>query len=607
MVQRGDGSLEDFKARLPLGEIVARHVRLTRRGRELVGLCPFHQEKTPSFTVVEDKGFYHCFGCGAHGTAVDFVMNLEGVGFSEAISRLAEMTGIPPPARSAPSEPPPDPGLIEACAAALRYFRRALAAPDAAPARAYLEKRGIRPETVRRFELGYAPPGREGLKRALIAEGFREALLLEAGLVARRGETGETFDRFRHRLVFPIHDGRGRVVGFGGRALGEARAKYLNSPETPVFRKGRLLFNLHRAAPAARRSGELFVVEGYTDVLALAQLDALQAVAPLGTALTPDQLRLLWRLVDEPVLCFDGDVAGRRAAWRAALRALPLLAPGKSLQFALLPAGEDPDSLARGRGAAALELLRRDPRPLVDLLWQCELEANPPTTPERRAALGRRIRGLLREIADPAVREPYAEEWYARLRALGPSGPPRAGGRAPTVARPLDRRRIEEEMRAFERELQIRLLLPVLETPALLVEQEEAFAAIELSDSECERLRQEILCWYADAQSLDAVDLRNHLSKYGFDGLIEEMVAGDPRPRIAASADEDLLADWRAVLARLVRIAAQRREARMIDETLRSREGELTAARLAGLDRLLNPVPEDDPDRGDRGPLPPRK
>ncbi len=605
MVRRGDGSLEAFKARLPLGEIVARHVRLTRRGRELVGLCPFHKEKTPSFTVVEDKGFYHCFGCGAHGTAVDFVMNLEGVGFAEAIARLAEMTGIPPPERAAPAEPPPDPGLLEACVAALRFFRRALEAPEGAPARAYLEGRGIRPETVRRFELGYAPPGRDALKRALLAEGFRERLLREAGLLAEREEGGGTFDRFRHRLIFPIHDARGRVVGFGGRALGEARAKYLNSPETPLFHKGRLLFNLHRAAPAARRRGELFVVEGYTDVLALAQLDTPQAVAPLGTALTADQLRLLWRLADEPVLCFDGDEAGRRAAWRAALRALPLLAPGKSLQFALLPAGEDPDSLARAKGVAALDVLRRDPQPLVDLLWGCELAANPPTTPERRAALGRRVRGLLREIADPAVRDLYAEEWYARLRALGPSRRDR-GGR-PTPPRPLDRRRLEEEMRAFERELQIRLLLPVLEVPALLVEQEEAFAAIELSDPECERLRQEILCWYADARSLDAVDLRNHLSRHGFDGLIEEMVAGDPRPRIAASADEDLLADWRAVLARLVRLAAQRREARMIDETLRSREGTRTTARLAGLDRLLNPVPEDDPDRGERDPSPPRK
>ncbi len=606
MVRKGDGSLEAFKARLPLGEIVARHVRLTRRGRELVGLCPFHKEKTPSFTVVEDKGFYHCFGCGAHGTAVDFVMNIEGVGFSEAIARLAEMTGIPPPERAAPAEPAPDPGLAEACAAALRFFRRALEGEEGAPARAYLRDRGIRPETVRLFELGYAPRERDALKRALVARGFREELLLEAGLIARREETGETFDRFRHRLVFPIHDGRGRVVGFGGRALGEARAKYLNSPETPLFHKGRLLFNLHRAAPVARRRGELFVVEGYTDVLALAQLDALQAVAPLGTALTADQLRLLWRVADEPVLCFDGDEAGTRAAWRAALRALPLLAPGKSLQFALLPAGEDPDSLARKRGEAALEMLRRQPRPLVDLLWDCETAASPPTTPERRAALGRRIRGLLREIADPAVRAFYAEEWRARLRALGPSRggsrPRPAGPRTP----PLDPRRLEEEMRGFERELQIRLLLPVLETPSLLVEQEEAFAAIELSDPDCERLRQEILCWYADAGSLDAIDLRNHLSRHGFDGLIEEMVAGDPRPEIAASADEDLLADWRAVLARLVRLAAQRREARMIDETLRSREGARTTARLAGLDRLLNPVPEDDPDRGERDPLPPR-
>ncbi len=602
MTRSGELSLDEFKARLPLAEIVGRHVRLTRRGRELVGLCPFHKEKTPSFTVVEDKGFYHCFGCGAHGNAVDFVMAVENLSFSEALERLAELAGLPAPARAAPRAPAPDPGLVAVQNAALRFFRRQLRGEAGGTARAYLARRGFSNDTIETFELGYAPPGRDTLRSALLAEGFAEPLLLEAGLLAVREEEGTSYDRFRHRLIFPIRDERGRLVGFGGRALGESRAKYLNSPETPLFRKGRLLFHLHRAREAARRSRRLLVVEGYTDVLSLAQAGLPEAVAPLGTALTPEQLRLLWRTADEPLLCFDGDAAGLRAAWRAALRALPLLAPGKSLEFVILPEGEDPDSLLRREGRAGFEALIEQRIALVDLLWRFELEACPPRTPERRAALWRRIRQLLGEIADPSVRRFYAEEWRARLQRLAPRRELHGGRPAAAFTRSAGASRLAAEMRELERELERAVLRPVLDHPELLVEHEEPFAAIELEDPDNERLRQEILVWYADRPTLDAAALRAHLSSHGFDEMIEGMLASGSRSCGASGTDREAIEEWREVLARLVRVAAQRREARMIDETLRRRDIEQMGARLESFRRLLNRMTEEHGARVERGP-----
>ena len=356
MADSGTITLEEFKARLPLVEIVARHVRLSRRGREHLGLCPFHQEKTPSFTVSEAKGFYHCFGCGQHGNAIDFVMALEGLDFSQAIQRLAELTGLPAPRRDGAPAPAVDQTLYAANAAAARWFAGRLESAQGAQAAAYLAGRGLDRDTILRFGLGYAPDDRTALKRALQAEGYPETTLLEAGLLTRPDDGDASYDRFRQRVMFPIQDRRGRVVGFGGRALGEARAKYLNTAETPLFHKGELLYGLALARPAVRERGTVVVAEGYMDVIALAQAGFANAVAPLGTAVTEAQLALLWQLADEPVVCLDGDEAGLRAAHRLIERALPLLKPGKSLRFALLPAGQDPDSLlraARARGAGA--------------------------------------------------------------------------------------------------------------------------------------------------------------------------------------------------------------------------------------------------------------
>ncbi|HJQ16327.1 MAG TPA: DNA primase, partial [Allosphingosinicella sp.] len=414
--------LDELRARTSLSAVIGRQVKLQRAGREWKACCPFHKEKTPSFTVNDEKGFYHCFGCGAHGDAIRFLTDARGLPFMDAVKELADAAGLPVPA--------PDPrarqqaerasGLYEVMEAAARWFAEQLGAIAGAPARAYLEQRGLSPATIARFGLGFAPDSRSKLKTALAGHGTER--LVEAGLLIEP-ETGdgaarEPYDRFRGRLMIPIRDARGRTIAFGGRIIGEGEPKYLNSPETPLFDKGRTLFNLDRASPASREAGRLIVVEGYMDVIALDKAGVSEAVAPLGTALTEGQIERLWRLVDCPILCFDGDSAGQKAAVRAALRALPHVAPGRSLAFATLPPGLDPDDLLRAEGRAALEKLIGSAEPLVDRLWRHERESGPLATPEQKAGLRRRLIEYARSIQDQDVREQYRNELLDRFAEL---------------------------------------------------------------------------------------------------------------------------------------------------------------------------------------------
>ncbi len=435
--------LDELRNRLTLSEVVGRRVKLVKKGREHSGLCPFHNEKTPSFTVSDEKGFYHCFGCGAHGSAIDFVMNSEGLSFPEAVERLAAQAGMQvPQARPEDRERAEKrAGLIDVLEAACVWFEEQLRSEAGREARDYLAGRGLDPQTVKSFRLGFAPRQRGVLAKALRARGITVDQLLEAGLVKRaeQGESGaggdpgegDLRDYFFHRVIFPITDRRGRVIAFGGRTLGESKAKYLNSPDTPLFHKGRVLYNLARARKAAHDTGELLVTEGYMDVIALAEGGFPAAVAPLGTALTEEQIEELWRLCAEPTLCFDGDAAGQRAAFRAAERALPLLKPGKSLLFALLPPGEDPDSLLRGQGAPALRAILEAAQPLADMVWRRAAENRPADTPERRAAIRAELRDQVRAIRDPELREDYRQEMERRFEAVfGYSGAARGGARS---------------------------------------------------------------------------------------------------------------------------------------------------------------------------------
>ncbi|MCS6986774.1 MAG: DNA primase [Sphingomonadaceae bacterium] len=482
--------LDELKARVSLPEVVGRRIRLVRAGRDLKGCCPFHQEKTPSFHVWADH--YHCFGCGAHGDVIRFVMETERLDFASAVRRLAAEAGLKVPERAGPTA---DERLTTAralLAAAARWFAERLAAPEGDGARAYLARRGVEPELARTFGLGWAPP--TGLSDALtrrVPEAGPDAWAA-AGLL---GDDGRP--RFRRRIVFPIHDGRGRVVGFGGRLIGPGEPKYLNSPDGPLFHKGRLLFNAHRAAPAARRTGRLWIVEGYMDVVGLARAGVSEAVAPLGTALTDEQLELAWQLAAEPLLAFDGDTAGRRAARAAAQRALPLLRPGRSLAFALLPPGEDPDDVAARGGRAALDELARNALPLERLLFDAEVAESPLDTPERRAGLRARLDALAAQVADPGIAADYRRTWRERAwRLLGP--PP--AGRAPrppaAAVGPLP-----ETRAAARRPVSTLpgLLRALADRPQLAAEFHEHLAALEIDDPRLAAVRDALLAGRPDA------------------------------------------------------------------------------------------------------------
>lgn len=425
--------LDELRARLPVSEVVGRRVKLKRAGKEWKGLSPFHQEKTPSFTVNDQKGFYHDFSSNKHGDIISFVMETEGASFPEAVERLASMAGMPLPAVT------PDAArheqrrktLYDVMDLAAKFFADTLASRNGAKARGYLGDRSIMPSTQVQFRLGYAPGERFALKEHLGGLGIPVEDMVEAGLLIAGDDIPVPYDRFRDRVMFPITDQRNRVIAFGGRALEkDVPAKYLNSPETPLFHKGDNLYNFATARQATHDGASLIVAEGYVDVIALVTAGFAGAVAPLGTALTENQLTLLWKMADEPILCFDGDGAGRRAAFRAADLALPHLKPGKSLRFALLPDGQDPDDLARSGGRAAIDDVLGAARPLAEMLWSREIEGGSFATPERRAALEARIRDLTKGIQDEVVRRYYQQDFSERLRnAFAPQGGYQSGAR----------------------------------------------------------------------------------------------------------------------------------------------------------------------------------
>ena len=418
--------LDELRARLPVSEVVGRRVKLKKAGREWKGLSPFQQEKSPSFTVNDQKGFYHDFSSGKHGDIISFLMETEGVGFTEAVERLASMAGVPLPAAT------PDAArheqrrktLYDVMELAAKFFADTLASRNGAKARGYLGDRAISPATQLQFRIGYAPGERFALKEHLGSQGIPVEDMVEAGLLVSGDDIPLPYDRFRDRVMFPIADLRGRVIAFGGRALEkDVPAKYLNSPETPLFHKGDNLYNLSPARLATHNGSTLVVVEGYVDVIAMVGAGFAASVAPLGTALTENQLALLWKMADEPILCFDGDKAGQKAAWRAADMALPHLKPGKSLRFALLPEGQDPDDLARSGGRGAIEEVIGAARGLADVIWSREVEGGSFATPERRAALEARIGELTNGIRDEVVRRYYRQDLAERLqRTFAPDG-----------------------------------------------------------------------------------------------------------------------------------------------------------------------------------------
>ncbi len=534
--------LDELRLRMPIADVVGRKVKLTRRGKEHTGLCPFHNEKTPSFTVNEAKGFYHCFGCGAHGDVIKFVMETEALAFPEAIERLAGEAGLQLPAYSDGDRERDDrrKTLYDVTEMAAGWFETQLKSGIGQGALAYLQDRGLDQNIIGAFRLGFAPDSRTLLRDALKARGCTDQQLVDTGLVIAPEDGGEPYDRFRNRVMFPITDRRGKVVAFGGRALGEARAKYLNSPETELFHKGALLYNLATARAASKAADRLIVVEGYMDVIGLARGGFKDAVAPLGTALTEQQLLEAWRLCPEPILCFDGDNAGMRAAERAIERALPNLSAGQSLRFATLPPGEDPDSLVAGQGAAAMQSVLESAQPLVDLLWRVELERQPVDTPERRAGFKARLQARLKEIKNPDVHRFYRDELGNRLQRLWqavPPGPGRRRGGQPSrgfqrgAPIPVSRELLNTPLargQDFTNHRRERLiLLTVLNHPALLERHEEELLSVDLASPELDKLREAILRIAASCHSagmpLDSTVLKNHLHEEGLDKAVARL------------------------------------------------------------------------------------
>ncbi len=421
--------LDELRARITLSTVVMRTTKLQRAGREWKACCPFHDEKSPSFYVNDAKGFYHCFGCGVHGDAIRWMTDQRGMSFMDAVKELAGEAGleVPAPDPRAAQRAEQQAGLHEVMQAAQDWFRASLDTPAGAKAREYLASRDFDAHTLERFGFGYAPNARNAIGGAL--KQFDRAMLIEAGLLIAVDEK-EPYDRFRDRLTIPIHDPRGRVIGFAARILDADKKdapKYLNSPDTPLFDKGRTLFNLHRAGPASRKSGRIVVVEGQMDAVAMAAAGFEDAVAPMGTALTERQLEMLWRLADAPILCFDGDNAGQRAAMRAISRALPMLSPAKTLSIVQLPPGLDPDDLIRQQGPQAMEALLAAPASLIDTLWTFEQTAAPLRTPEDKAGLKARLMAHCDAIEQPDIKALYRRELLEKFSAFAfPPRPPRA-------------------------------------------------------------------------------------------------------------------------------------------------------------------------------------
>ena len=529
------GFLDEIKNRVAVSDVVARKVKLQRRGREFVGLSPFKQERTPSFTVNDDKQFYHCFSTGKHGSIFDFLMETEGLSFPEAVERLASEAGLPMPERDprAAERAQKQAGLVDVTEAAAKWFQAQLKTPAADEARGYLERRGVTQQMIEAFGIGYAPRARTALLEHLTARDIGVDKVIESGMAIKPEDNKAPYDRFRDRIIFPIADTRGRVIAFGGRAMqADAPAKYLNSPDTPLFDKSRVLYNFSRARQPAYDSGDLLVAEGYMDVVGLAHAGFHHAVAPMGTALTEEQIQLAWRMAAEPILCLDGDQAGLRAAYRAIDRALPLLKPGYSLRFAMLPPGKDPDDVVREGGAEAMQAILGKAMSLLDLMWEREIEAAPWDTPERAAALKKRLREAVNRVQDGDVKGLYGQEIKKRLdKLLGNQPMPRgSGGGGHYRNRPLYRAQPTSEARRsalatgsddwLPREALIVLI--AFQHPSVLLHHRDMFEAMTLKSPVLDILRFEIIDYFdgleaqdATAEGLDNGGLTGHLKARG--------------------------------------------------------------------------------------------
>lgn len=615
--------LDELKARLPVSEVVRKRVKLTKAGREWRGLSPFNAEKTPSFFANDQKMAWFDLSAGKNGNIFDFLMETEGLSFPEAVARLAEQAGLALPQVSPDAEAREKQraSLHDVLELAAAYFSAELAGRSGAKARAYLADRGLNTSLQAEFRLGYAAPEKYALRDHLAGKGVPLEAMIETGLLIHGEDIAVPFDRFRERIMFPIADRAGRIIAFGGRALGaDIQPKYLNSPETPLFHKGAILYNHHKARKAAHEKDGVIAVEGYVDAISMSAAGFPNVVAPLGTALTAEQCALLWKMAEEPVLCFDGDRSGRKAACRAIDLALPLIGVGRSLRFALLPEGQDPDDLARSGGAAAIGEVLAAALPLVDLLWQRETENQVLSTPERRAGLERRLADLCTEIRDEILRRHYQTEFRHRLAVLFGEGPRSGAG----IGRDQRPRRFSSPRRGFYRgeegpqtyvlqPLQVGaslarspllrarpagisgreafILLIFLNHPNLLEAYGEALADLDLGHSEAQALRQKLLDLCADRRR-GSEEMKAEIERCGLSPVrrrLESMTAHSCVWTVSAdAADLDAEESLKQALALHRKMRALNRELVSAEAALAGDASEINLARLKSIQEQLS-------------------
>ncbi|WOC16963.1 DNA primase [Pseudochrobactrum sp. MP213Fo] len=564
--------LDEIRERVPISTVIGTRVSFDRKKTnaskgDFWACCPFHGEKSPSFHCEDRKGRYHCFGCGVTGDHFRFLTDLEGLSFPEAVTRIADMAGVPMPVMDAEQQRREEKRgtLYDVLEMAAQFFEDQLQASNGAKARSYLRDRGLSAQTQAEFRIGYAPEGRNILKEYLAAKGASREQIEASGMVVYGEGIAVSYDRFRDRVMFPITDSRNRVIAFGGRALSpDAPAKYLNSPETELFHKGQVLYNLVRARRACQaQHGEeakpVIAVEGYMDVIALAQAGFNEVVAPLGTALTEEQMALLWRVSSEPVLCFDGDQAGLRAAYRAVDTGLPNLQPGKSLAFALLPEGKDPDDLVKEQGASAFGNILREAKPLAEMLWMRETSGGNFETPERRAELDARLRTHVARIKDESVKHYYGQHMREKSQALfgpkwgrknndksqngfgnnnfgnksnfqqrgkgnnfGGSGGGYNSGKV-SVSDSLARSSLVKTGSLAPSLREATIVLTLINHPALIDENFETVATLELNHAGLTALHAALLDVMASHLAEDGKTMRKILNENGFSDLLDEL------------------------------------------------------------------------------------
>ena len=529
--------IDEVRSRISLSAIIGKRVKLIRKGRRFSGLCPFHNEKTPSFSVNDDDGYYHCFGCGAGGDAITYLRESEGLDFTEAVRRLAEIAGV-----AIPEQRPVDPvklqrrqSVMEALAAASAFFTAQLGTAQAAQARAYLDSRGLDEAVRADFQLGYAPAS--GLRAALLAKGFEEQTLLDAGLCGRSDRDNSLYDYFRNRIIYPICNRQGAVIAFGARAMGDAMPKYLNSPEGPTFSKKAVLYGWSQARERVRRNLPLLVVEGYMDVIAVTSANVAGALAPLGTAMTEQQIGLVWKLHDEPILCFDGDKAGQKAAMRAIERILPVLEPGKSARIAVMPEGKDPDDILKSEGVETFKAIINTAASLTDALWEkwsAHYQLNDPTG---RAAFFQAMRDLVRMIGHNQTRQAYGDEIEFRIQSLRTSL--RSGGAS--TAATMRSAPVRRPPTGAKSRLMAMLGL-LISHPERIADHYEELTMLDLGrlggDFRLEEIKKEMLDKVIRDIDLDADALRHHLAESGHSQILSDLYSNDMVARLGGHPDK---------------------------------------------------------------------